>query len=264
MRRRQWHPTPVLLPRKSHGWRSLVGCSPWGCWGSDTTEQLHFHFSLSCIGEEMATRSNVLAWRIPGMGEPGGLPSMGSCRVRHNWSDLAAAAALWRRSIRGLWKLPDGRDWLRGKLGIVLLCGAMLSNSLIQFSFEGQGCVPSLLFDLRSNYGGVNEDNCDLLQKVPCRHCYTQRPQPCSRPPLTHASTRDSWTLTGQSGSVSPGVTAFSWVLVHTRFCLCLPSLFPQSCGCSVIKSHWPSKSNSLGVLSPFAGSPAWDICYGP
>ena len=50
-RRRQWQPTPVLLPGKSHGWRSLVGCSPWGREESDTTEQLHFHFSLSCIGE---------------------------------------------------------------------------------------------------------------------------------------------------------------------------------------------------------------------
>ena len=50
--RRQWHPTPVLLPGKSHGQRSLVGCSPWGRWESDTTEWLHFHFSLSCIGEE--------------------------------------------------------------------------------------------------------------------------------------------------------------------------------------------------------------------
>ena len=49
--RRQWHPTPVLLPGKSHGRRSLVGCSPWGREESDTTEQLHFHFSLSCIGE---------------------------------------------------------------------------------------------------------------------------------------------------------------------------------------------------------------------
>ena len=49
--RRQWQPTPVLLPGKSHGWRSLVGCSPWGRWESDTTERLHFHFSLSCIGE---------------------------------------------------------------------------------------------------------------------------------------------------------------------------------------------------------------------
>ena len=43
--------TPVLLPGKSHGWRSLVGCSPWGREESDTTERLHFHFSLSCIGE---------------------------------------------------------------------------------------------------------------------------------------------------------------------------------------------------------------------
>ena len=49
--RSQWHPTPVLLPGKSHGQRSLVGCSPWGCKESDTPEQLHFHFSLSCIGE---------------------------------------------------------------------------------------------------------------------------------------------------------------------------------------------------------------------
>ena len=49
--KRQWHPTPVILPGKSHGQRSLVGCSPWGCWGSDTTERLHFDFSLSCIGE---------------------------------------------------------------------------------------------------------------------------------------------------------------------------------------------------------------------
>ena len=50
-RRRCWRPTPVLLPGKSHGRRSLVGCSPWGCEESYTTERLHFHFSLSCIGE---------------------------------------------------------------------------------------------------------------------------------------------------------------------------------------------------------------------
>ena len=49
--RRQWHLTPVLLPGKSHEWRSLVGCSPWGRYESDRTERLHFHFSLSCIGE---------------------------------------------------------------------------------------------------------------------------------------------------------------------------------------------------------------------
>ena len=56
---------------------------------SDFTFTFHFH----ALEKEMATHSSVLAWRIPGTGEPGGLPSMGSHRVRHNWSDLAAAAA---------------------------------------------------------------------------------------------------------------------------------------------------------------------------
>ena len=51
LQRKQWHPTPVLLPGKSHGRRSLVGCSPWGLEESDTTERLHFHFSLLCVGE---------------------------------------------------------------------------------------------------------------------------------------------------------------------------------------------------------------------
>ena len=77
--RRQWHPTPVLLPGKSHGRRSLVGCS---LEESDTTERLHFHFHA--LEKEMATHSSVLAWRIPGTEEPGGLPSMGSHRVRHD------------------------------------------------------------------------------------------------------------------------------------------------------------------------------------
>ena len=62
----------------------------------------------------------------------------------------------------------------------------MLRKSIIQFSVDGQGCVPSLLFDPKPNCGGGNEDDEDLLQKVPCTHCYTQCPQPCSRPPPTH------------------------------------------------------------------------------
>ena len=88
----------------------------------------------------------------------------------------------------------------------------MFSKSLIQFSVEGWGCVPSLLFDLRPNYGGGNEDNGDLLQKVPRTHCYIQCPQPCSnhhrptRPPETPGH---SWASLGQSlvGSLllSPG-----------------------------------------------------------
>ena len=78
--RRQWHPTPVLLPGKSHGRRSLGGCSPWGRQESDMTEQLHFQ----ALEKEMATHSSVLSWKIPGIGKPGGLRSMGSHRVGHD------------------------------------------------------------------------------------------------------------------------------------------------------------------------------------
>ena len=81
------------------------------------------------------------------------------------------------------------------------------------------------------NYGGGNEDNGDLLQKVPCMPCYIQCPQLCSRPRLIYTSA-DSWTLMGKSGSVSSGVTAsFSGALVHTTFCLCPPRVcFPVLC----------------------------------
>ena len=67
-----------------------AACNPWGREESDTTVRLHFHFHA--LEKEMATHSSVLAWRIPGTGEPGGL-SMGSHRVGHDRSDLAAAAA---------------------------------------------------------------------------------------------------------------------------------------------------------------------------
>ena len=60
--------TPVLLPGKSHGLKSLVGYSPWGRKQSDTTEQLHFHFSFSCTGEGNGNPLHMLAWRIPGKG----------------------------------------------------------------------------------------------------------------------------------------------------------------------------------------------------
>ena len=113
--------------------------------------------------------------------------------------------SFWWIRIRGLWKLPKGRDWLRGKLGLVLMGGAMLPNSLIEFSVVGLGCGPSLLFDLRRNYGGGDEDNGSFLQKVPRRPCCAQCLGPCSRPPPTHASAGDSCTLTGMSGSTNYG-----------------------------------------------------------
>ena len=89
--RRQWQPTPVSLPGKSHGQRNLVGYSPWSHEELDMTERLHFHFHA--LEKEMATHSSILAWRIPGTEELGGLPSMGSHRVGHDWRDLAAAVA---------------------------------------------------------------------------------------------------------------------------------------------------------------------------
>ena len=63
-----------------------------------------------------------------------------------------------------------------GETRSFLMGGAILSKSLIQFSVDGRVCVPSLLFDLRPNYGGGNEDNGDLLQEVLCMHCCTQCP----------------------------------------------------------------------------------------
>ena len=129
----------------------------------------------------MAPHSRTLAWKIPWTEEPGRLQSMGSLRVRHDFTftfmhwrrkwqptpvflpgesqgrESLVGCRLWRRTesdtsealcwrrVRGLWKHPDGRDWLRGKLGLDLMGGVMLSKSLIQFSVEWS-CVPSLLF----------------------------------------------------------------------------------------------------------------------
>ena len=91
-RRRRWHPTPGLLPGESHGQRSLVGCSPWVAEGRTRLSDLTFTFHFHALEKEMATHSSFLAWRIPGTGHPGGLPSMGSHRVGHDWSHSAAAA----------------------------------------------------------------------------------------------------------------------------------------------------------------------------
>ena len=85
---------------------------------SDFPFTFHFH----ALEKEMATHSSVLAWRIPGTGEPGGLPSMGSYRVGHDWSDLAAAAAAVpeRRNVEKRETERDKisvRQGLRGRVG---------------------------------------------------------------------------------------------------------------------------------------------------
>ena len=73
-------------------WAAVHGVADGRTWPSDFIFTFHFH----ALEKEMATHSSVLAWRIPGTGETGGLPSMGSHRVGHDWSDLAAAAAFFR------------------------------------------------------------------------------------------------------------------------------------------------------------------------
>ena len=80
--RRKWQPTPVLLPGESHGRRSLAGYSPGALEESDTSQHLHFQFHA--LETEMASHSSVLAWRVPGTEEPGGLISMGLHRAGHD------------------------------------------------------------------------------------------------------------------------------------------------------------------------------------
>ena len=105
---------------------------------------------------------------------------------------------------------------------------AMLRKSLIQFSVDGWSCVPSLLFDLRSNYGGGNEDNGDLLQQVTCTHCCTQCPYPAAG---LHASTETpghSWASLGQY--LVGSLLLFLGPGVHKALFVPSKSLFLQSC----------------------------------
>ena len=95
------HPSTLAWKNPRDGgawWAAVHGVARSRTWLSDFTFTFHFH----ALEKEMATHSSVLAWRIPGMGEPGGLLSMGSHRVGHDWSDLAAAAAAAAWGLRGL------------------------------------------------------------------------------------------------------------------------------------------------------------------
>ena len=148
--RRKWQPTPVFLPGESQGQRSLVGCRLWVAQSRTQLKRLSSSISSSIpkyvlIPEKaMATHSSLLAWRIPGMEEPGGLPSMGWHRVGHDWSDLAAAACINSYFLRK-WKLlshvrlfatPRTSPGQNTEVG---------SFSLLQGIFPTQGSNPGLL-----------------------------------------------------------------------------------------------------------------------
>ena len=130
-------------------------------------------------------------------------------------------------------KSPMETSWwerLWEKLVLVLMGGARLSKSLIQFSVDGWGCVPFLLFDLRPNYGGGNKHNGDFLQKVQCIYCYTQCSQPCHHWPTPPLETPGhSWLSLNQSlmGSLllSPG----SWC-IQDFVCSFQESVSPVLC----------------------------------
>ena len=133
--------------------------------------------------------------------------------MAHSFIELDKAVVLWLvwlviRLVSFMWLwfsvcLPSEKDkrlmeaswwwrnWLRGKLAFVLMGRAMLSKSLIQFPVDGWGCVPSLLLTWGQTMVELMKIMAsDLLQKVPCMHC--------CRPPPTHTSARDSWTLMGK------------------------------------------------------------------
>ena len=124
-RRTQWHPTPVLLPGKSHGWRSLVGCSPWGRWGSDMVERLHFHFSLSCIGE--------------GNGNPLQCSCLENPRDGGAW--WAAVYGVTQRQTRLKWLSSSSRVCLVvGLLGHMVVLFLVFLRNLLQSNIHS-GCI---------------------------------------------------------------------------------------------------------------------------
>ena len=110
MQRSRWHPTPVLLPGESHGRRSLVGCSPGGHEELDTTERLHFHFSLSCIGEGNGNPLQSSCLENP---RDGGAWWAAVCGVTQSWTQLKW---LWRRQWHPTPVLLPGKSYGRRSL----------------------------------------------------------------------------------------------------------------------------------------------------
>ena len=204
--------------------------------------------------------------------------------MAHNFIELYRSVVHMINLISFLWlwfsfwplkdkdkRLVEASWWERLTVGEAGCCSdgrvGMLSKSLIHFSVDGWDCFLSLLFDLRPNYGGSNEDSGDVLQMVSCMHCHTQCLWSCIRLLLTHASTGDSWTLTGKSGLVSCGVTApFSWVLVCTQCFVCAlqGSVFPVLCKSNnqiplASKVKFPGGPQSLYQILRFR-NPLWVI----
>ena len=104
-------PTPVLLTGKSRGWRSLVGCSPWGRWGSDTTERLHFHFSLSCIGEGNGNplQCSCLGNPRDGVAWWAAVYGVTKSRTRLKW--LSSSILIYTIYQKHTWNKNEDKNW---------------------------------------------------------------------------------------------------------------------------------------------------------
>ena len=138
--RRRWHLTPVLLPGKSYGQRRLVGCSPWGRTESNTTERLHFPFSLSCIVEGNGNPLQCSCLENPRDGGAWWAAVMGSHRVRHDWSDLATAAAALALASKG--HLLTKLAWI-SELIILNLKSLKVINSIQSTLMENRNLLNS-------------------------------------------------------------------------------------------------------------------------
>ena len=105
--REQWQ-TPVRLPGKFHGWRSLEGCRPWGRWGSDTTERLHFHFSLSFIGEGNGNPLQYSCLESPRNGGAwwAAIYGVAQSRTRLKWLSSSSSSHIW------MWDLDYKESWV--------------------------------------------------------------------------------------------------------------------------------------------------------
>ena len=164
--RRQWHSTPVLLPRKSHGWRSLVGFSPWGRWSRILLSDFTFTFHFPALEKEMATHSSVLAWRIPGTG------SLVGCRLwGRTESDTTEATQQQQHSASGaslvaqrVKNLPAMQKTLVWSLGWEDSPGegngnsfqySCLENSMVRESLEGY-----------SPWGHIESDTIEKLTHI--------------------------------------------------------------------------------------------------
>ena len=151
-RRRRWHPTPVLLPGKSHGQKSLVGYSPWGREESDTTERPHFHFSLSCIGEGNGNPLQCSCLENP---RDSGAWWAAVCGVAQSWTRLRRLSSSSSSDIRESESRVSDSLQPRGLYGPWHSPGqntGVGSRSLLQGIFPTQGSNPGVLHCRRILY----------------------------------------------------------------------------------------------------------------